>query len=83
MRNAKSNPLVLIQEYTHDFEHDIAHRLYEQILTPGLDKIYFAWVGSQVKNKPHYYIINGPDFLIGYDNGNGNHIPCHSTGKGK
>jgi hypothetical protein len=58
---------LLIMEYTHDFEHQTAHRLYDEIVKSGFDKVYFAWVGSNQRNKPHYYIINGPDFLIEYD----------------
>lgn len=69
---------LLIQEYTHNFEHRKAHQLFSKILKSGLDKVYFAWVGSLENNKPHYYIINGPDFLIEYDNvgfqNDGNHI---------
>ncbi len=67
---------ILIQEYIHNFEHETAHRLYEKITKTGLDKIYFAWIGSPVRDKPHYYILHGPDFLIEYDNfqGGGNHI---------
>jgi hypothetical protein len=69
---------VLIQEYLHNFEHNIAHGLYEKILKNGLDKVYFAWAGGSERHTPHYYIINGPDFLIEYDNvgfqNNGNHI---------
>ena len=67
---------LLLQEYIHNFEHATAHRVYDKILKTGLDKIYFAWIGSQQKGKPHYYVIHGPDFLIEYDNfqGNGNHI---------
>jgi len=69
---------ILIQEYTHDFDHHIAHSLYDKIIKSGLDKVYFAWIGAQQRNKPHYYIINGPDFLIEYDNvgfqDDGNHI---------
>jgi len=74
----KSILQLLIQEYTHNFEHGKAHQLYQKILKTGLDKIYFAWVGSLENNKPHYYIIHGPDFLIEYDNvgfqNDGNHI---------
>lgn len=69
---------LLIQEYTHNFEHEKAHQLFDKITASGLDKVYFAWVGSLENNKPHYYIINGPDFLIEYDNvgfqHDGNHI---------
>ncbi len=47
-------------------------------------KIYFAWVGSFERDKPHYYIINAPDFLIEYDNsqGNCNHIHAILREKG-
>ncbi len=75
---------LLIQEYTHNFEHDIAHRLYDKIMKTGIDKVYFAWVGSLERGKPHYYIINGPDFLIEYDNypNSGNHIHAILREKG-
>jgi len=69
---------MLIQEYLHNFEHAVAHGLYEKIEKNGFDKIYFAWVGGTERHTPHYYIINGPDFLIEYDNvgfqNDGNHI---------
>ncbi|MVM41069.1 DUF3500 domain-containing protein [Spirosoma sp. HMF3257] len=77
---------LLIQEYTHNFEHQKAHQLFEKILKSGIDKVYFAWVGSLDNNKPHYYIINGPDFLIEYDNvgfqNDGNHIHAILREKG-
>ena len=67
---------ILIQEYIHNFEHDAAHQLYDQIIKTGLDKVYFAWIGSLRRDKPQYYIIHGPDFIIEYDDfqGDGNHI---------
>ena len=42
----------------------------------GLDNIKFAWMGGAVKGEPHYYRIQGPSFLIEYDNtqGNANHV---------
>ncbi|HEX5169748.1 MAG TPA: DUF3500 domain-containing protein [Cyclobacteriaceae bacterium] len=77
---------LLIQEYTHNFEHSTAHMLYDQIIKTGLGKVYFAWVGSSERNKPHYYIVNGPDFLIEYDNvgfqNDGNHIHAILRDKG-
>ncbi len=69
---------ILIQEYVHNFDHPIAHRLYNKLMKTGLDKVYFAWIGSLDNNRPHYYSINAPDFLIEYDNvgfqNDGNHI---------
>jgi hypothetical protein len=70
--------IILIEEYVHFFEHRMAHQLLDRIKKTGLDKVYFAWIGSPERNKPHYYVINGPDFLIEYDNvgfqSDGNHI---------
>ncbi len=77
---------ILIQEYTHNFEHQKAHQLFEEINKSGIEKVYFAWIGSLENNQPHYYIINGPDFLIEYDNvgfqNDGNHIHAILREKG-
>lgn len=77
---------ILIQEYIHNFEHQKAHQLFDKILKSGLEKVHFAWIGSLENNKPHYYIINGPDFLIEYDNvgfqNDGNHIHAILREKG-
>lgn len=71
---------LLINEYIHNFEHPIAHQFNSKIMKTGLNKVYFAWIGSQENNKPHYYILHGPDFIIEYDNvgfqNDGNHIHC-------
>lgn len=77
---------LLIQEYTHNFDHQKAHQLFDKITKSGLDTVYFAWVGALDSNKPHYYIINGPDFLIEYDNvgfqNDGNHVHAILREKG-
>ncbi len=77
---------LVIQEYVHNFEHNNAHQLIDKIMKTGIDKVYFAWVGSLEKDKAHYYIINSPDFLIEYDNvgfqKDGNHIHAILREKG-
>jgi hypothetical protein len=77
---------LVIQEYVHNFEHQKAHQFFDKIMQSGIDKIYFAWIGSFENDKPHYYIINGPDFLIEYDNvgfqNDGNHIHAILREKG-
>ena len=70
---------MLIMEYINNLEHDKAHEYANKIYNSGIDNIYFAWIGSYEPLKPHYYVINGPDFLIEYDNVGfsddpGNHI---------
>src|SRR5437764_611322 len=42
----------------------------------GVDKIAFAWAGDIERGKKHYYRVQGPTFLIEFDNtqNDGNHI---------
>jgi hypothetical protein len=52
--------------------------MWNKIKAEGLDKLHFAWAGSQ-KNElgqPHYYRIQSPQFLIEYDNvqNDANHV---------
>jgi hypothetical protein len=68
----------IIREFVFNFEYDKATTEYDKILKAGIDKIYFGWIGAYEEHKPHYYILNGPGFLIEFDNrgfqNNGNHI---------
>jgi hypothetical protein len=66
----------LIEAYTSNMEADIAAARMAKIKSAGLDKVRFAWLGETDKGKKHYYSVQGPTFLIEYDNtqNNGNHI---------
>lgn len=74
----KSLLLYIIREFVFNMEYDKAMIEYNKILKAGIDKIYFAWIGPVQEFKPHYYVINGPNFLIEFDNhgfnNDGNHI---------
>ena len=47
-----------------------------KIMAAGWDKVHFAWAGGLEKGQGHYYRIQGPTFLVEYDNtqNNANHI---------
>ncbi len=78
--NLKQKQLLeyIIKEYINNLEYEKANEYLDKITKSGFDNIYFAWIGSYEPQKNHYYIINGPDFIIEYDNvgfqNNGNHI---------
>jgi hypothetical protein len=42
----------------------------------GLERIGFAWAGGAVRGDKHYYRVQGPTFLIEFDNtqDDANHI---------
>lgn len=66
----------LIEVYTGNMETELAAARMTRLKNAGLDTIRFAWLGETGKGKKHYYSIQGPTFLIEYDNtqNNGNHI---------
>ena len=66
----------LIEVYTSNMEADIAADRMAKIKNAGLGSIRFAWAGDTEKGKRHYYMVQGPTFLIEFDNtqNNGNHI---------
>ncbi len=76
----------LIEEYVNNYERDKSKDILNAIHKSGFENVYFAWIGSYERQKPHYYVINGPDFLIEYDNvgflKNGNHIHAILREKG-
>ena len=66
----------LIDVYTGFMTADLAAERMERLRKAGLDNIAFAWAGETEKGKKHYYRIQGPTFLVEYDNvqNDGNHI---------
>jgi hypothetical protein len=66
----------VIRSYTSLMADDIAAARMEKIHDAGVDEIGFAWAGPIDRGEQHYYRIQGPTFLIEYDNsqGDGNHI---------
>ena len=66
----------LIEVYTSNMEADLAAARMAKIKSAGFDKIRFVWMGETETGKKHYYSVQGPTFLIEYDNtqNNGNHI---------
>jgi hypothetical protein len=66
----------LIDVYTGYMADDIAADRLARIEKAGWDKIAFAWAGSLERGQKHYYRVQGPTFLIEYDNtqNDANHI---------
>ncbi|PYR04939.1 MAG: hypothetical protein DMF99_30180 [Acidobacteria bacterium] len=66
----------LIDVYTGYMAADIAADRVARLKKAGEDKIVFAWAGPVERGKKHYYRVQGPTFLIEYDNtqNDANHI---------
>ncbi len=66
----------LLDAYTGVMADDVAAARMARVQKAGLDKIVFAWMGEAERGKRHYYRLQGPTFLVEYDNtqDNANHI---------
>ena len=69
----------IIREYVFNMEYEKASAEYDKIIKAGVDSIYFGWIGPYEESKQHYFVLNGPTFLIEFDNAGGprrqaNHI---------
>jgi hypothetical protein len=68
--------MAVIETYTSSMAPDLASERLAQVKSGGVEKITFAWAGQTELGKKHYYRIQGPTFLIEYDNtqNDGNHV---------
>ena len=66
----------LIDLYIGRMADDIAAESRAKIEKAGWDRVSFAWAGSSTRGQKHYYRVQGPTFLIEYDNtqNDANHI---------
>lgn len=65
----------LITEYIDNLPAELAGQRQERLKAAGRE-LWFAWAGSVERGGPHYYRVQGPTFLIEYDNtqNQANHI---------
>jgi hypothetical protein len=66
----------LVDVYTAHMAPDIAADRMARLKKAGVEKITFAWAGETERGTKHYYRVQGPTFLVEYDNtqNDGNHI---------
>jgi hypothetical protein len=66
----------LIESYASQMTEDLAAQRMGEVKKAGIEKIGFAWAGPIERGQKHYYRVQGPTFLIEFDNtqNNGNHV---------
>jgi hypothetical protein len=66
----------VIDSYAGLMAADIAAERMAKIKAAGIENVTFAWAGPVERGARHYYRVQGPTFLIEFDNSqnNGNHV---------
>ena len=66
----------LVEAYSADMTQEVATAWLEEIRKAGPESIKFAWTGVLDRNGPHAYKIQGPTFLVEFNNtqNNANHV---------
>ena len=68
----------LVREHISRIRKEVADQDLTRIRDAGVEKIHFQWGGGLEAGEPHHYLIQGPTFLIEYDNtqDDANHVHC-------
>ena len=66
----------VVDEYIHRARREMADSDWTKIKKAGWEKVHFAWAGGTERGEGHYYRVQGPTFLLEYDNtqNNANHV---------
>jgi hypothetical protein len=66
----------LVETYTEDMPPEVATAWISEIKKTGVENVKFAWFGAQDRSQGHAYRIQGPTFLIEFNNtqNNANHV---------
>jgi hypothetical protein len=66
----------VIDAYAGLMAPDVAAQRMAKIKAAGIENVGFAWAGPVERGQLHYYRVQGPTFLIEFDNtqNNGNHV---------
>lgn len=69
----------IVQTYTQIQPSVVAQPNIDRITTAGLENARFAWAGSLEYQNPQYYRLQGPTFLLEFDNSRNSGTHIHSV----
>ncbi len=66
----------LFESYAQDMPEEVSRAWLGEVRDAGFDKVKFTWAGPPDRSQPHAYRVQGPTFLIEFNNtqNGANHI---------
>jgi hypothetical protein len=71
--------LEIIQTYMGALPPANATLLLDRLSAAGIENVRFGWAGSVEPRRPHYYRLQGPTFLLEFDNSRNSGTHIHSV----
>jgi hypothetical protein len=71
--------LEIVQTYLNTLPGDIATPIFERIHRAGFEQLRFGWAGPLEPRRPQYYRLQGPTFLLEFDNSRNGGTHIHSV----
>ncbi|MEO6568182.1 MAG: DUF3500 domain-containing protein [Opitutaceae bacterium] len=75
----KEKLMAVVKSFVNRYQTLLAEETIAEITQAGIDKITFAWAGALKRGEATYYRVQGPTFLIEFDNSQNNANHIHST----
>jgi hypothetical protein len=69
----------IIDTYLGVLPPDVGPAIVTRLEVAGIDTVHFGWSGSSEPIEPHYYRVQGPTFLLEFDNSRNGGTHIHSV----
>ncbi|HUG63926.1 MAG TPA: DUF3500 domain-containing protein [Gaiellaceae bacterium] len=76
---AQRRVLEIVRTYLANHPGDLARQTLARVERAGLGRVRFGWAGSTRPGEPHYYRLQGPTFLLEFDNSRNGGTHIHSV----
>jgi hypothetical protein len=76
---AQRRVLEIVRTYIANHPAEAARRALDRVERGGMARIRFGWAGSLRPGEPHYYRLQGPTFLLEFDNSRNSGTHIHSV----
>jgi hypothetical protein len=76
---AQRRVLEIVRTYVANHPPATARRALDRVERAGMARIRFGWAGSLRPGLPHYYRLQGPTFLLEFDNSRNSGTHIHSV----
>jgi len=76
---AQRRVLELVRTYLANHPSATGRDAFERIQRAGIGRMRFGWAGTTRPGQPHYYRLQGPTFLLEFDNSRNSGTHIHSV----